>query len=209
MVGSSAEGSFLFLFAGLCAVRSLSFIGPTYITGLRILLSILGYPAMLASSIFSLVALPLYAAAAVISRADNSTSTSSEKFVNAVFEEVSERPLPVSALRTNGDAEMSVANVGGVYICDGTDWTGKCGYAVQPLDTCIVLGSDWKKKIASFGPDQCTICHAYASNQCSFYQGWFWIFQYPGSATGGRNVPNNDWSNRIQSFKCWRSPDCY
>ena len=136
---------------------------------------------MLASSIFSLVALPLYAAAAVISRADNSTSTSSEKFMNAVFEEVSERPLPVSALRTNGDAEvslhhsafsyanpadaerylrqMSVANVGGVYICDGTDWTGKCGYAVQPLDTCIVLGSDWKKKIASFGPDQCTICH--------------------------------------------------
>ena len=54
--------------------------------------------------------------------------------------------------------------VGGVYVCSGTNWSGKCGYAVQPLDTCVVLGSDWKDEIASFGPDSCTMCFgAYSS----------------------------------------------
>lgn len=49
--------------------------------------------------------------------------------------------------------------VGGVYICDDVHWGGKCGYAVQPLYTCIKLGSDWNKKISSFGPDPCTFCY--------------------------------------------------
>lgn len=49
---------------------------------------------------------------------------------------------------------------GGVYICDGTNWSGHCGYGVQPLDVCVVLGNDWKNNIASFGPDgdSCTVC---------------------------------------------------
>lgn len=48
--------------------------------------------------------------------------------------------------------------VGGVYICEDINWGGKCGYAVQPLDTCIKLGGDWNRKISSFGPDPCTYC---------------------------------------------------
>ena len=35
---------------------------------------------------------------------------------------------------------------------------GTCGYAVQPLNTCIMLGDDWKNKISSFGPDPCQVC---------------------------------------------------
>ncbi|RPD53470.1 hypothetical protein L226DRAFT_614791 [Lentinus tigrinus ALCF2SS1-7] len=100
-------------------------------------------------------------------------------------------------------------NIGGVYICSGTNWGGECGYAVQPLDTCIVLGSDWKNKIASFGPDSCTMCFAYKTDNCAFGDGFFWMFQHPGDASGGRSVTNNPWNKHIESFKCWRSPDCY
>lgn len=52
-------------------------------------------------------------------------------------------------------------NIGGVFICPDVNWGGQCGYAVQALDKCIVLGSDWADKISSFGPDQCTTCTAY------------------------------------------------
>ena len=52
-------------------------------------------------------------------------------------------------------------NIGGVYICTDINWGGRCGYAVQPLGECIVLGSDWNKQISSFGPDDCTYCAAY------------------------------------------------
>lgn len=58
--------------------------------------------------------------------------------------------------------------MGGVFICTDLNWGGKCGYAVQPLDTCINLGSDWKAKISSFGPDLCTRCLAYGYIFCSF-----------------------------------------
>lgn len=50
---------------------------------------------------------------------------------------------------------------GGVYICTDVGWGGRCGYAVQPVHKCIVLGSDWSNQISSFGPDQCTSCLAY------------------------------------------------
>lgn len=48
--------------------------------------------------------------------------------------------------------------VGGVYICEDIGWGGRCGYAVQAINTCISLGSDWNKQISSFGPDPCTGC---------------------------------------------------
>ena len=47
---------------------------------------------------------------------------------------------------------------GGVELCTDINWGGTCGYAVQPLNTCIILGDDWKNKISSFGPDPCQVC---------------------------------------------------
>ncbi|TFK78445.1 hypothetical protein K466DRAFT_606978 [Polyporus arcularius HHB13444] len=111
-------------------------------------------------------------------------------------------------LRPN-ETVLEKRNVGGVYICSGTNWSGSCGHAVQPLDTCIVLGSDWKNEIASFGPDSCTMCFAYKTTNCAFGDGFVWMFQNPGDASGGRRVTNNAWNTHIASFKCWRSPDCY
>lgn len=62
-------------------------------------------------------------------------------------------------------------NVGGVFICTDINWGGRCGYAVQPVNECIVLGSDWDKQISSFGPDQCTECTAYACVSSSRHPG--------------------------------------
>ncbi|OCL05642.1 hypothetical protein AOQ84DRAFT_224656 [Glonium stellatum] len=56
--------------------------------------------------------------------------------------------------------------VGGIYLCTGENWSGTCGYAVQPVcysgqcDTaseiaahCVILTSPWLRNIGSFGPD--------------------------------------------------------
>lgn len=56
---------------------------------------------------------------------------------------------------------------GGVYICTDIYWGGHCGYAVQPLGVCIVLGSEWADKISSFGPDKCTTCLAWRYVLCT------------------------------------------
>lgn len=73
-----------------------------------------------------------------------------------------EVPFPPLAQDTHDVDATTISQkrtVGGVYICDDVHWGGKCGYAVQPLYTCIKLGSDWNKKISSFGPDPCTFCY--------------------------------------------------
>ncbi|KAJ7213461.1 hypothetical protein GGX14DRAFT_563778 [Mycena pura] len=55
---------------------------------------------------------------------------------------------------------------GGVFICDQLNWTGRCGYAVQRLNECIQLGSDWIFQISSFGPDANALCVAFSNNGC-------------------------------------------
>lgn len=51
------------------------------------------------------------------------------------------------------NSQHAKRNVGGIFLCLGADWTGTCGYTIQPLNACIDLGSDWKQKISSIGPD--------------------------------------------------------
>lgn len=48
-----------------------------------------------------------------------------------------------------------------MYICTDINWGGHCGYAVQPLGVCVVLGSEWAYQISSLGPDKCTECWAW------------------------------------------------
>ncbi|KAI0703421.1 hypothetical protein BC835DRAFT_1023757 [Cytidiella melzeri] len=96
--------------------------------------------------------------------------------------------------------------VGGVYICTDINWGGTCGYAVQAINQCIVLGSDWNKQISSFGPDECTICYAYSSNDCvpsaTQTAGSEWTFTYPGDDTGGLYSGGVPWNDQISSFIC-------
>ncbi|KAJ7213493.1 hypothetical protein GGX14DRAFT_445308, partial [Mycena pura] len=47
---------------------------------------------------------------------------------------------------------------GGVFVCTDINWGGTCGYAVQPLQTCIVLAAPWLNAISSFGPDPGATC---------------------------------------------------
>lgn len=125
--------------------------------------------------------------------------------------------LPATAVGTPVDnassnsilASRAAQNIGGVYICENINWGGKCGYAVQPLNTCIKLGSDWKDKISSFGPDQCTQCKGWLNDHCESYSFpggsptflGFWTFNYPGDASGGIGT-FEPWNDRIESFQC-------
>jgi hypothetical protein len=43
----------------------------------------------------------------------------------------------------NTTAGLQKRAAGGVYICTDVDWQGTCGYAVQPLNTCIHLDFPW------------------------------------------------------------------
>lgn len=111
-----------------------------------------------------------------------------------------------------------------MFICTDINWSGDCGHANQPLNKCIVLGSEWKDKISSFGPDECTRCFGFGCvtqfssrlamlmgaaarslNDCSivlppaFSQEW--QFDWPGDSTGGLGKPN-PWNDKIESFKC-------
>ncbi|KAI0346651.1 hypothetical protein BDW22DRAFT_789867 [Trametopsis cervina] len=97
--------------------------------------------------------------------------------------------------------------VGGVYICSDVNWKGQCGYAVQQIGQCIRLGSDWNKKISSFGPDACTSCFATIYADCgvaeenSLNDDNSWQFLNPGSGTGGLETAH-PWNDKISSFVC-------
>ncbi|KAJ7118539.1 hypothetical protein C8R43DRAFT_1112561 [Mycena crocata] len=81
---------------------------------------------------------------------------------------------------------------GGVKICTDINWGGTCGYAVQPLNTCIVLTSPWYHAISSFGPDHGAACFAYSQNNCDEAN---WEFVFPGDATGGI-FTHNSWNDQ-------------
>lgn len=115
-----------------------------------------------------------------------------------------------------------------MFLCTDVNWNGHCGHATQPLNECIVLGSEWKNKVSSFGPDECTSCIGFAyvlpsctplenrsltrlcrcrTSDCSIVKPpnstpvQAWLFNYPGDATGGIGT-NNPWNDRIASFEC-------
>ncbi|KAJ7098674.1 hypothetical protein B0H15DRAFT_945182 [Mycena belliarum] len=68
---------------------------------------------------------------------------------------------------------------GGVFICTDINFSGTCGYAVQPLD--------------HFGPDPGATCFAYSQNDCDEGE---WEFTFPGDGTG------DPWNDRITDFMC-------
>ncbi|KAI5120973.1 hypothetical protein M0805_006645 [Coniferiporia weirii] len=105
-------------------------------------------------------------------------------------------PTPAPATET-----LEKRTVGGVYICTDLNWEGTCGYAVQPLEECIVLGSEWSDQISSFGPDECTTCFGYEESSCSEAS---WEFNYPGDGSGGLST-NNPWNDNIRAFMCEKS----
>ncbi|CAK5267238.1 unnamed protein product [Mycena citricolor] len=87
---------------------------------------------------------------------------------------------------------------GGVFICTNINFSGTCGYAVQPLGVCITLTSPWYRTISSFGPDPGATCFAYSQNSCAEAQ---WEFTYPGDGTGGLGT-NDPWNDQITNFMC-------
>ncbi|KAH8809266.1 hypothetical protein F5884DRAFT_794994 [Xylogone sp. PMI_703] len=47
-------------------------------------------------------------------------------------------PAELAALR-NSTGSLEKRTVGGVYFCSDAGFEGNCGYAVQPLNTCIPI----------------------------------------------------------------------
>ncbi|KAF7338804.1 hypothetical protein MSAN_02203000 [Mycena sanguinolenta] len=89
---------------------------------------------------------------------------------------------------------------GGVFICQNTDWQGLCGYAVEPMNECILLASPWLNTISSFGPDPGATCFAFASGNCDNGEAK-WSFTYPGDDSGGL-ATTDPFNDQITSFAC-------
>ncbi|KAL0942898.1 uncharacterized protein CTRU02_200784 [Colletotrichum truncatum] len=69
----------------------------------------------------------------------------------------------------------------GVYLCDGTNFTGECYYACYPVGKGIYPDSYWVSRITSVGPDQGGQCDFYAAGANSDpTKGRHQIFRYPG-----------------------------
>ncbi|KAJ7636798.1 hypothetical protein FB45DRAFT_449969 [Roridomyces roridus] len=94
----------------------------------------------------------------------------------------------------------AVGKPGGVFICQNTDWQGECGYAVQPLNECIVLVAPWLETVSSFGPDNGATCFAFSSGNCDSNEAQ-WSFTFPGDNTGGE-ATSNPWNDKITNFAC-------
>ncbi|KAJ7056161.1 hypothetical protein C8F01DRAFT_1312237 [Mycena amicta] len=94
----------------------------------------------------------------------------------------------------------AIGKPGGTFICQNTVWGGLCGYAVQPLNECILLESPWLQTISSFGPDPGATCFAFASGDCNSGNAK-WSFTFPGDDTGGL-ATTNPWNDQITSFAC-------
>ncbi|KAJ7096104.1 hypothetical protein C8R44DRAFT_813175 [Mycena epipterygia] len=115
-------------------------------------------------------------------------------------------PAPaVSQNLAASDATLSTAigKPGGVFICQDGDWKGLCGYAVQPLNECILLVSPWLDTISSFGPDPGATCFGFSSNNCDAGNAQ-WSFTFPGDDTGG-SATTNPWNDKITNFACTAS----
>ncbi|KAF2100439.1 hypothetical protein NA57DRAFT_54528 [Rhizodiscina lignyota] len=85
---------------------------------------------------------------------------------------------------------------GGIYICTDINWSGECGYKVQPLNTCIHLDDPWYHTISSFGPDQGTSCQMYSDKNCNFPIGSG--IGYPGVA----DMTKDGLNDQVGAFKC-------
>ncbi|KAJ7742172.1 hypothetical protein DFH07DRAFT_1063818 [Mycena maculata] len=89
-----------------------------------------------------------------------------------------------AAFQNLASTTADLGTPGGVFICTDLDWQGQCGYAVQPLNECIVLVSPWLDAISSFGPDPGATCFAFSSGNCDTDDAE-WSFMFPGDDTGG------------------------
>ncbi|KAJ7655326.1 hypothetical protein B0H17DRAFT_1186062 [Mycena rosella] len=88
----------------------------------------------------------------------------------------------------------AIGRPGGIFICQDLDWHGVCGYAVQPLNECILLVSPWLDTISSFGPDPGATCFAFSSGDCNPANAQ-WSFKFPGDDSGGL-ATTNAWNDK-------------
>ncbi|KAK7059785.1 hypothetical protein R3P38DRAFT_2837864 [Favolaschia claudopus] len=116
---------------------------------------------------------------------------------------------PAGAIKTAPKLAAEAASAkaqgkpGGVFICEDIHWKGLCGYAVEPLNECILLSDPWLTAISSFGPDPGATCFAFSSGDCDQNNAQ-WSFTFPGDDTGGVNT-TNPFNDKITSFACVKS----
>ncbi|KAJ6606927.1 hypothetical protein B0H10DRAFT_576856 [Mycena sp. CBHHK59/15] len=103
---------------------------------------------------------------------------------------------------TTTDTTLAKRNIGGIYICTDINWKGDCGYAVQPVNTCINMGSEWYRKISSLGPDPGTRVQLFGNLNCQADTFGSPIVTYPGYG----NLNDIGWNDHIASFYVTKGP---
>ncbi|KAJ7065971.1 hypothetical protein B0H15DRAFT_958407 [Mycena belliarum] len=105
-----------------------------------------------------------------------------------------------SKLASDAAVKSDLGKPGGIFICQDANWHGLCGYAVQPLNECILLVSPWLDTISSFGPDPGASCFAFKSGDCNPNNAQ-WSFSFPGDQTGGLGT-TNPWNDKASFMHC-------
>ncbi len=147
-------------------------------------------------SAFVAFALPLFATINALPAAD----ALPEGFEPITRAEIFKR-LDSSAANT-----LEKRTPGGIFICTGENYSGTCGYKVQPFNQCIVLDSPYYHNIGSFGPDRGALCRLTTSAPTCTTHGDAFI-QYPG--TGNlRNYNGVNVGDYITSFLCQECTNC-
>ncbi|QRV78149.1 hypothetical protein RhiJN_06164 [Ceratobasidium sp. AG-Ba] len=87
---------------------------------------------------------------------------------------------------------------GGVFFCNGTNWTGQCLFVSKfTSGQCVNFGNEFNDKVVSFGPDPGIACLLYDAWDCKGKTPGGYIIN-PG--TGNLAVYN--FANVASSFAC-------
>ncbi|KAM0710674.1 hypothetical protein Q7P35_001412 [Cladosporium inversicolor] len=105
--------------------------------------------------------------------------------------------LLTSTTPTLASPLITKRNIGGIRLCDQTNWTGNCWYGVVPLNECIALNS-FKGKVLSFRPDDGTECFLMQKRCDSDDQ--FVSAEYDSDFVG--DLSQFDWIADAESFMC-------
>ncbi|KAF8598966.1 hypothetical protein BDV93DRAFT_526448 [Ceratobasidium sp. AG-I] len=104
---------------------------------------------------------------------------------------------PSNVVRPTPGKPAAAALTGGVYFCDGINWTIPCLYVSGfSSNQCVNFGNDFNDKVSSFGPDNTIKCYLWSDWDC---KGTKTIYLTNPGAADLRTINFND---KDSSFQC-------
>ncbi|KAI5848351.1 hypothetical protein BZA05DRAFT_475414 [Tricharina praecox] len=116
----------------------------------------------------------------------------------SLFAGVNAVAIPADMIETRGDAGEVAAQAGGVYFCNGAEFTDKCKWF--PMGKCVNLAPyGMQGQISSIAPNKGVRCTFYVMPNCLLGQAMkYKVYRHPGEGNVG-----NEWNDKFWSFQCY------